>query len=132
VMAIRDFWVHPQTSHRTGKQERAQYQWYLMMVRIQSCLVKSCCNQAYRCSFALSPLITEFCGLVRNREVRPSLAVSLYQRLQSKSTLGLCPYLLYCPRMKSEICSSFACSTADSLLWSPWPNPYCWTASIPM
>jgi len=56
VMAIRDFWVHPQPSHRTGKQERAQYQWYLMMDRIQSCLVMSCCNQAYRCSFALSPL----------------------------------------------------------------------------
>lgn len=35
---------------------------------------------------------------------------------------------LYLLRMKSEICSSLACSAADSLDWSPPPS-FSWTKS---
>jgi len=37
---------------------------------------------------ALCPLFVEFCGLIRNWKVRPSLAVRLHQHLHSKNPLG--------------------------------------------
>lgn len=57
-----------------------------------------------------------------------------HPNLVSLSSIGISlpVVLLNCLRIASEICSSFACSTADSLLWSPWPKPYCCTASMPI
>jgi hypothetical protein len=53
--------------------------------------------------------------------------------LVSLSLMGISPpvVLLYWPRMKSEICSSLACSIALSLLWSPAPMNFCCTKSMP-
>ena len=54
--------------------------------------------------------------------------------LVSLSLMGISDpvVLLYLPRMKSLICSSLACSTADSLSCLPWPMTFSWAQSTPV
>jgi len=57
------------------------------------------------------------------------LKTQVYARLAYLSAIGtsLPVALLYWPRMKSEICSSLACSMALSLSCLPWPRKFSWT-----
>jgi len=60
-------------------------------------------------------------------------SLTCHPNLISLSLIGISSPLvsLYLPRTKSETCSSFACSTADSLSWGPWPRKFSYTKSIP-
>jgi hypothetical protein len=65
--------------------------------------------------------------------ITPPRTTAAQPNLVSLSLIGtsLPVVLLYLLRMKSEICSSFACSTALSLSCLPWPRNLSCTKSTP-